>query len=219
LALRHLTSGASDRFVRHWQGASSGGTILIGDLVIVQESVMPPHCDSMDGPVVLAAKQALDARDATLALPYVKAEGEREVLDAFDRTIRSRNGNAAANALAEQYFFETVVRVHRAGEGAPYTGLKPAGLGFGPVVPVAERAIETGSPDELVQLLTEKVRHEVAERFGRAMELKEHADEGVPAARAYVEAMLGLQVWSHKLYGCASAGPHDEHGQAHDHGD
>jgi hypothetical protein len=173
----------------------------------------------MDGPVVLAAKRALDARDATLALPYVKAEGEREVLDAFDRTIASRDGNQAANALADQYFFETVVRVHRAGEGAPYTGLKPAGLGFGPVVPVAERAIETGSSDELARLLTEKVRHEVAERFRRAMELKEHAAEGVPAARAYVEAMLGLQVWSHKLYGCASAGPHDEHGQAHDHGD
>jgi hypothetical protein len=180
---------------------------------------MPPHCDSMDGPVVLAAKRALDARDATLALPYVKAEGEREVLDAFDRTMASRDGNAAANALADRYFCETVVRVHRAGEGAPYTGLKPAGLGFGPVVPVAERAIETGSPDELVHVLTEKVRHEVAERFGRAMELKAHAGEGVPAARAYVEAMLGLEVWSHKLYGCASAGPHDEHGQVHDHGD
>jgi hypothetical protein len=136
-------------------------------------------------------------------------------------TGRSRRATATrqANALADQYFFETVVRVHRAGEGAPYTGLKPAGLGFGPVVPVAERAIETGSSDELARLLTEKVRHEVAERFRRAMELKEHAAEGVPAARAYEEAMLGLQVWSHKLYGCASAGPHDEHGQAHDHGD
>jgi hypothetical protein len=171
----------------------------------------------MDGPVVLAAKRALEAHDATLALPYVKAEGEGEVLDAFERTIAARDGNDAANALADRYFFETVVRVHRAGEGAPYTGLKPAGLGFGPVVPIAERAIESGSPDELVRLLTEKVRDEVFGRLSRAMELKAHADEGVPAARAYVEAMLGLQVWSHQLYGCASADPHDEHGQAHDH--
>jgi hypothetical protein len=31
--------------------------------------------------------------------------------------------------------------------------------------------------------------------------------------------MLGLQVWSHKLYHCASAGPHEEHGQAHEHED
>lgn len=180
---------------------------------------MPPHCDSMDGPVVLAAKRALDARDPSLALPYVKAEGESEVLAAFERTIAAHDGNRAANELADLFFFETVVRVHRAGEGAPYTGLKPAGLGFGPVVPVAERAIESGSPDELVRVLTEKVRHEVLERFGWAMTLKPHAEENVASAREYVEAMLGLEVWSHKLYACASAGPHELHGEAHEHPD
>jgi hypothetical protein len=173
----------------------------------------------MDGPVVLAARRALEANDPTFALPYVKAEGESEVLAAFEQTMAAHDGNQAANALADRYFFETVVRVHRAGEGAPYTGLKPAGLGFGPVVPVAERAIESGSPDELVKLLTDKVSEEARERFGRAMALKPHASEGVAAARAYVEAMLGLEVWSHKLYGCASAGPHEEHGEPHTHAD
>lgn len=178
---------------------------------------MPPHCDSMDGPVVLAAKRALAAHDPSLVLPYVKPDGEAEVLAAYQRTLQAHNGNRAANDLADMYFFETIVRVHRAGEGAPYTGLKPAGLGFGPVVPVAERAIESGSPDELVRLLTDKVRHEVVERFEHAMELKPYADQGVAPARAYVEASLGLQVWSHKLYACASAGPHEEHGEPHQH--
>jgi hypothetical protein len=178
---------------------------------------MPPHCDSMDGPVVLAARRALDARDPTLVLPYVKVEDETEVLTAFERTMKAHDGNRAANELADSYFFETVVRVHRAGEGAPYTGVKPAGLGFGPVVPVAERAIGSGSPDELVEVLTEKVRREVLERFERAMTLKPRADESVASAREYVEAMLGLQVWSHRVYACASAGPHQEHGEAHNH--
>ncbi len=180
---------------------------------------MPPHCDSMDGPVVLAAKRALAAHDPKIALPYVKAEGEPEVLAAFERTIAAHEGNRGANEVADLYFYETHVRVHRAGEGAPYTGLKPAGLGFGPVVPVAERAIESGSPDELVELLTEQVRREVLERFGRATALKPHADESVEHAREYVEATLGLQVWAHKLYACAAAGPHDEHGGAHEHAD
>jgi hypothetical protein len=178
---------------------------------------MPPHCDSMDGPVVLAAKRALAERDPKVILPYVKPDGEAEVLAAFQRTLAAHDGNAAANEVADLYFYEAVVRVHRVGEGAPYTGLKPAGLGFGPVVPIAERAIESGSPDELVQVLTDKVRHEVLERFRRAVALKPHAEQSVAAARAYVEAMLGLEVWSHKLYGCASAGPHGEHGEAHEH--
>lgn len=180
---------------------------------------MPPHCDSMDGPVVLAAKRALTERDPKLILPYVKADGESEVLAAFERTLAAHDGNAAANEVADLYFYETAVRVHRAGEGAPYTGLKPAGLGFGPVVPVAERAIETGSPDELVAVLTDKVRHEVLERFERCMTLQPHASGSVEHAREYVEAMLALEVWSHKLYACASAGPHEEHGEAHEHED
>jgi len=34
----------------------------------------------MDGPVVLAAKRALAERDPKLILPYVKADGEAEVI-------------------------------------------------------------------------------------------------------------------------------------------
>lgn len=85
------------------------------------------------------------------------------------------------------------------------------------MVPVAERAVETGSPDELVEVVTDKVRHEVVERFERAMVLKVHAGEGIAAARQYLDAMLGLEVWSHRLFACAAAGPHDEHGEAHEH--
>ena len=40
---------------------------------------MPPHCDSMDGPVVKAAKRALDLGNVNLILPYVPKEGEGEV--------------------------------------------------------------------------------------------------------------------------------------------
>lgn len=180
---------------------------------------MPPHCDSMDGPVVTAARRALERHDPRLVLPYVKKAGEAEVLAAFERTVGALDGNPAANDLAELYFFETVVRVHRAGEGAPYTGLKPAGSSEGPVVPVAERAVETGDPSELTRLLTAKVSAEVDRRFRAVMERKPHAEESVEAARGYVEAMLGLEVWSHKVYGCLEAGAHDEpSGEIHSHG-
>jgi len=172
---------------------------------------MPPHCDSMDGPVVAAARQALEAGDVNLILPYVHKAGEDEVHKAFDKVIKVRNDGDLTREIADLYFFETVVRVHRAGEGAPYTGLKPAGLSEGPVIPVAEEAIEKGSPEELVKILCDTLREEVVHKFERLMHLKQHAGHGVGAAREYVEAMLGLQVWSHKLYGCAKAEPHDAH--------
>lgn len=180
---------------------------------------MPPHCDSMDGPVVTAAREALERHDVRLILPFVKASGEAEVNTAFERTLGARNGSPAVNEVADLYFFDTVVRVHRAGEGAPYTGLKPAGLSEGPVIPIAERAIETDDASELIALLTEKLRSEIEHRFHEVMARRPRAQESVEMAREYVEAMLGLQVWSHKVYGCLEGEAHDEPaGEIHSHG-
>lgn len=173
---------------------------------------MPPHCDSMDGPVVSAARKALEAGKIDLVLPFVPKDGEDEIKQVFDAVVAAREQAApAAREIADLHFFETVVRVHRAGEGAPYTGLKPAGLDHGPVIPVAERAIERGSPDELAGLLSGRVEEEVRERFGHVMELKERADGDLEANRSYVEAMLDLEVWSHALYEATRASAHEHH--------
>src|SRR5450756_2086105 len=161
---------------------------------------MPPHCDSMDGPVVTVAARALEQENVRLILPFVPKEGEQEVVNAFEQVMPVRSLSPAAREVADRLFFETVVRVHREGEGATFTGLKPAGLDVGPVIPVAERAIESGSPDALLDLLSDMVRTEVERRFKHMMHLKAHAEGGVDEAREYVKAMLGLQVYSCLLY-------------------
>ena len=179
---------------------------------------MPPHCDSMDGPVVRAAIKTLQSADVRAVLPFVPEEGESEVTEAFEKVIKARVQSPEAREVADWHFYETVVRIHRAGEGAPFTGLKPAGLGHGPVVPVAEKAIEDGSPDELVKVLTQAVEGQIRERFEHVMHLKrEAAGKGVTEMREYVEAMLGLEVYSHKLYECAHSGPHGEDAPGHEH--
>ena len=171
----------------------------------------------MDGPVVVAARRALDAVDVDVILPYVHADGEPEVREAFERALKARALGGEARDVADRWFFETAVRVHRAGEGAPFTGLTPAGRDVGPVIPVAERALETGSVDELVEVLCAAARGEVARRHGHAMALKQHVGNGVAEAREYVEAMLGLQVWAHGVYQKVIADPH-AHAGSHEHG-
>lgn len=178
---------------------------------------MPPHCDAIDGPVVKAAREALERGNVDIVLGYVPAEAEKEVIEAFEAVVAIRSKGVDVVEVADLYFFETVIRLHRAGEGAPFTGLKPAGLDVGPVIPVAEEAIETGSPDALVALLTDEVRSEVLRRFDEMTELQAHADESVPAARRYVSAMLGLQVWSHALHGSIRAPAHGAGGATHEH--
>lgn len=181
---------------------------------------MPPHCDSLDGPVVTAARHALDADDVARVLPYVPEEAEAEVRSAFDRVRNARMLGDDARDVADRYFFETVVRLHRAGEGAPYTGLRPAGASHGPVIPLAERAVLTGSASPVVEFLTRELTEEVERRLARVHSLAAARERSLADARRYVEAMLGFEVYCHHLYTAVQAPAHSETEEAvaHHHG-
>ncbi len=148
------------------------------------------HCDTMDGPVVTAAKQALEKGDLTPALKWVKPEQEIEIRTAFHKTLAVRKQSAEAKELADLYFFETLVRVHRASEGEPYTGLKPAGTPVEPIIIAADKSIESGKVDGLLVELTEAVTAGIRHRHERVVEARKHADESVTAGRAYVAAYV-----------------------------
>jgi len=130
---------------------------------------------------------------------------------AFKRTLGVGKVGKGATDLADYWFFETAVRLHREGEGAPYTGLKPAGLDWGPVVPRADKAIETGNAKELIKFLLHTVEEELQERFDKAMAEKDYDENDVVAAREYVQAKLGFVLYSHHLYVYVKGG--GEHGE------
>lgn len=102
------------------------------------------HCDTLDGPVVKAAQAAFANGNVNLALVWVQPKDEAEIREAFRRAQDVRKLGPEARKLADTYFFETLVRVHRAGEGAPFTGLKPVGLDLGPALPAGGLALENG---------------------------------------------------------------------------
>ncbi|MGB8021479.1 MAG: DUF6448 family protein [Candidatus Nanopelagicales bacterium] len=147
-----------------------------------------------------AARRALDGRDVEAILPFVPEDAEDEVRQAFDRAQGVRGLGPQAREVADLHFFETVVRLHRAGEGAPYTGLKAAGLDVGPVIPLAEHALESGSIEALHAFLSDRLREQLTARLDHALALRDGAGTSVPATRDWVEAMLGFQVYSHHLY-------------------
>jgi hypothetical protein len=178
---------------------------------------MPPHCDSLDGPVVSAARLALDAEDVDRVLPYVPEEAEAEVRAVFDQVTDARVLGGQAQAVADRHFFETVVRLHRAGEGAPYTGLKPAGLSHGPVIPLAERAVQSGDAGEVAGFLAAELTEEVEHRLAEVHSLAAARDRSLSDARRHVEAMLGFEVYCHSIHRALHAQVHSESGQAAHH--
>jgi len=166
------------------------------------------HCDGLDGPVVTAARRALEAGEVTPVLIWVQSKDEAEVRDAFQKTLAVRSLGPQARELADMYFFETVVRVHRAGEGASYDGLKPAGRDLGPVIPAADAALEKGSPEQLVTLLTDAVRHSVRTHFDVAMRRKSFDAHDLRAGREYVEAYVEYIHFVEGLFQATRASAH-----------
>ena len=163
------------------------------------------HCDTLDGPVVMAARKALESGKADPILIWVKTQDEGGIRGAFERALAVRKLSPEARALADTWFFETLVRVHRAGEGAPFTGLKPAGLDLGPAIPAADRALETGDPEALVRLITGKVEAGLRERFERARGRKSFAPADVAAGREYIEAYVPFLHYVERLYADATS--------------
>ena len=169
------------------------------------------HCDTMNGPVVTAAKLALQKGDVTPVLKWVKPEAEPEIRAAFQQTLAVRKAGPQARELADRYFFETLVRIHRAGEGAPYTGLKPATTPVEPAVQAADKALDgTGSIDAVVNLVAGDITSGIRRRWERAEEARKHANDSVEAGRRYVEAYVEYVHYVENLHVAASAA-HSEH--------
>ena len=164
--------------------------VAVGTAGLIYLKSARAHCDTMDGPVVMAAKTALVKKDITPVLKWVKPESEPELRAAFKQTLAVRSKGPEAIQLADTYFFETLVRLHRAGEGAPYAGLQPAGTDLGPAIQGADQALKTGSVDNLVKLITNEVTAGIRARFARAHGLSKHQNESVQAGREYVEAYV-----------------------------
>jgi len=123
-------------------------------------------------------------------LVWVRAENEVEIRDAFASTLRIRALGADAAEMADRWFFETLVRVHRAGEGEPYTGLKPAGTEPSPGIAAAERALGEASSDALSTSLAEHVAAAVSERWNEVRRLEGYDPSDVEAGRQWVEAYV-----------------------------
>jgi len=148
------------------------------------------HCDTMSGPGIKDAQQALETKNVDQVLKWVEQKDEPGIRQAFERTLVVRKLSEQARELADMYFFETLVRIHRAGEGAPYTGIKPAGSEVEPGIEAADKAVESGSVDELMADVSAQIAGGIRERFRAVMEKRGHSSDSVEAGREYVKAYI-----------------------------
>ena len=182
---------------------SSRGRLFIVALVsaLAVPAVASAHCDTMDGTVVKAAQRAFATGNVTPALIWIQPAAEPEAREAFARALEVRRLNDAARELADRYFYETLVRLHRAGEGEPFTGIEPAGIDVGPAIPAADRALETASLDGLTRMLSAGIDAMLRARFEDVLAARAAMTDGdVEAGRAYVRTYVAFMHYVERLH-------------------
>lgn len=194
---------------RLWLAALAAGT------AIFWAGAALAHCDSVDGPVVNEARAALEKGDVTPILKWIPAGSEAEIKAAFAKTRALRDRGQDVREMADTYFFETLVRVHRAGEGYGYTGLKGSVKNAGPAVNGADDSLESGCAHALTGMLLEEAREGIGTRFEHTKKLKENADKSVEAGREYVAAYVDYVHYVEGIHQAATKREGHGGGEAH----
>lgn len=188
--------------------------LAIATLFLAAPEQAKAHCDTLDGPVIEDARKAINAKDITPILKWVKPQDEKVVRAAFEKVLADKSKKPE---VVEHKFFETLVKIHRAGEGAPFTGLKPAGT-TEPAVAAADQALASGSTDALEHLIINDIVAGIKKRYEQAAATYKHKDENVAQGREFVEAYVEFTHYVERLHKDATAqsvhgaaGDHDEH--------
>lgn len=169
------------------------------------------HCDTAEGPAVKDGRKALETGNLNYALKWIPADGEAELRDVFEKALKVRPLGVEAAELADRLFLETMVRIHRSGEGVGFTGIQPEGTQIDPVVKAADEAIALGSDADLLPLVPEERRAELDERFQSALAIKDFDVDDVAAGRRYLAAYVSF-------FKYAEGEDHEHHGhEAHAH--
>lgn len=186
---------------------------ILGTALLVGSQVALAHCDTMSGPVVAAARAAIVKGDVSEALWWVRHEDEPEIRAAFTKTMSARKASAAARELSDRYFYETLVRVHRSGEGEAYTGLKPASAPVEQSILLAEAALKERNVDRLADQIAAKIKSGIKKRFAETLGKKDRAGRSVEDGRAYVESYVEYMHYVESAEATAtSASEHGMHG-------
>lgn len=147
------------------------------------------HCDSYDGPVIKDAVKAIETNNVNLVFKWITQEQEAEIKNLFDKTYSLKKGDKEIYSIVEKHFLETLVRLHRETEGAPYTGLKPAGT-TKQIIVLSDNAIENKDIDDLLGKLNNHIGTVIKEKYHKVETLNKVKNNSVEEGRAYVEAYV-----------------------------
>ena len=160
--------------------------------LFIYPSQVSAHCDTLDGPVVKAARKALETDNVNYVLIWVKPEDEDAIRKALKKALNKKRKAKFKEEKdrADLEFFETLVRIHREEEGAKYEGIKPAGS-VEPEIALADKVVETGEIDKVLSKIPSAQAKEIVRHLFHKVEEKANYDiDDVNAGRKFIQAYV-----------------------------
>ncbi len=185
--------------------------LLVFTMMFIGAAGAYSHCDTMDGPVIKAAREALKTGNVNLVLIWVQKKDENEIKKLFEITLQDRKLSKESEESADMRFFEALVRIHRTGEGAPYSGIKPAGTEIEPSVKLTDKAIETGKNDELFKVLNAELKEKINEQYKKLLSLKKYDANNVDEGREFIESYVSFTHFIERIFLSIENGKTDHH--------
>lgn len=189
------------------KGIFRKATLLLGLLTLFFGVPAQAHCDSYDGPVIQDAYRALEQEDIRFIMKWIAKDQEEPLEKLFHKTVNLKGGDPEIYGIVETHFLETLVRLHRETEGAPYTGLKPAGSAT-PIVQMADRSLAELEVTPLLSNLERHIRAVIVEKYEKVAALHRVKDDSIAQGRAYVAAYVD---YTHTLEGLEAVLAHGGH--------
>ena len=163
--------------------------VLLSALMIFGSLPASAHCDSYDGPTIKDAVKALETNNVNLVLKWITPEQEKVIIPLFNKTYSLKTGDKEVYEIVEKHFFETLVRLHRDSEGAPFTGLKPAGT-TKKIVQLSDQALESKNVDDFLVKLNTHIGTVIKEKYEKVVALDKVKNDSPAKGREYVEAYV-----------------------------
>jgi len=185
--------------------------VMIIALLAILGQPLSAHCDSYDGPLIKDALKAIETSNVKPVLKWIDEKYEPEITALFNKTVSLRGGDKEVYAIVEKHFLETLVRLHREGEGAPYTGLKPAGSAS-PIIVMADEAIASKEVNTLTTKLDAHLNKVLADKYNEVMEKSLTKDNSTTEGREYIKAYIEYTHFLEAIHGIIDGGaPHEGH--------
>jgi hypothetical protein len=152
-----------------------------------------------DGPVISAAKRALETGNAHYILIWIPEESENTVKNLLEKAYCERYTQKNAYNHIVDWYFETINHLHSVHYGPYNLTISTKAPEEKTIIFLVERTCESGNFEEITTVIQDTPSGEMRQRFNDVMKKRNYGVENIAAGRVYVSAFTDFIAFVNNL--------------------